>query len=130
MKFTVHTDAVLATSDVGAVVVNETALATVAAVSVGAVPVGLTAEASCEVRSENVVSTSVVPLMTPMLRLAAVELASTQVFAPLLASDMTTVADLVGFEAVGVQVVGNVDGNVSTTVGVVETVVKPEGNVN
>jgi hypothetical protein len=102
----------------------------VAVVSVGAVPVGLTAEASCEVKSENVLSTSVVPLMTPMVNAAAVELASTQVFAPLLASVMTTVADFVGSDAVGVQVVGNVDGNVSTTVGVVEMVVNPEGNVN
>jgi len=127
---TVHTDAAYATNDVGATVVKETAVTLVAAVSVGAVPVGLTNVASFDVDRNNVVKTSVVPLATPMVNLAAVELASRQVLAPLFASVITTAPFSLGSEAVAVQFVGNVPGEVRATVGVVEIVVNPDGNVS
>jgi hypothetical protein len=130
VKLTVHTDAAFATNDVGATVVNDTAVVLVAAVRVGAVPVGLTSVASADVERNNVVNTSVVPLTTPTVSLATVELARRQVLAPLFASVITTTPFSPGSDAVAVHVVGNVDGEVRATIGVVDTVVKPEGNVS
>jgi hypothetical protein len=127
---TVHTDAVFATNDVGATEVKETAVTVVAVLSVGAVPVGLTNVASFDVDRNNVVNTSVVPLTTPMLKMAAVALASRQVLAPLFANVIVTAPFSPGSDAVAVQFEVNVDGEVRVTVGVVETVVKPDGNVS
>jgi hypothetical protein len=130
VKLTVHTDAAFAVKDVGATVVKETAVTFVAVVSAGAVPVGLTSVASFDVDRNNVVNTSVVPLTTPMLRPAAVALASRQVLAPLFANVIVTAPFSLGSDAVAVQVEVNVDGEVSPTVGVVEIVVNPDGNVS
>lgn len=130
MKFKVHTEAVLATNDVGAVVVKETALVVVAAVRVGAVPVGLTRAVSFEVETLNVERTSVVPFTTPIVSEAAVEFARAHVFAPLLESVTVIMLAFVGSDAVAEQFAGNDDGVIKTTAGVVEIVVKPVGKAS
>jgi hypothetical protein len=130
VKFNVHVDEASATSDVGAVVVKETPAGYVADVSAGAVPVGLTVVVSFDVERNIVVSTSVVPFTTPTVSVAAVEAASAQVLAPLLANVTTIVPPSVGSDPVAVQPVGKVVGVFSTTVGEVVSVVKPTGYVN
>jgi hypothetical protein len=130
VKSTVHTDAAFATNDVGATVVKESAVTLVAALSDGAVPVGLTDVASCDVDREKVLMPSAVPLRTVAVNNAAVELASTHVLAPLFASVMFTVPLSSGSEAVAVQSMGNDAGEVSTTVGVVEIVENVGGKLN
>lgn len=130
VKSTVHTDAAFATNDVGATVVKERPVTLVAAVNVGAGPGGLTDVASWDVDSENVFMPSAVPLRTVAVNDAAVELASTQVLAPLLASVIFTVPLSSGSEAIAVQSMGNAAGDVRTTVGVVEIVENVGGKVN
>jgi hypothetical protein len=130
VKSTVHTDAAFATNDVGATVVKESAVTLVAALSDGAVPVGLTDVASCDVDREKVLMPSAVPLRMVAVNNAAVELASTHVLAPLFASVMFTVPLSSGSEAVAVQSMGNDAGEVSTTVGVVEIVENVGGKLN
>jgi hypothetical protein len=130
VKFTVHTEAVLAIKEVGAVEVNEIAVGYVAAVRVGAVPVGLTGVVSSLVAREKVVNTSVEPFTTATLRVAAVESASAQVLAPLFASVTTMTLASLGSEAVAEQFVTKLDGVFSTTAGVVEIAVNPDGKVN
>jgi hypothetical protein len=125
----VQVDAAAATSDVGAVEVNDTALSALGAVSVGEVA-GAAAVTSDDDASEKDDAKALVPLTTPTDSVAAVEAASAQVFAPLLARVTTTTAPSLGSEALAVQVEENVEGPVSVTVGVVLTVVKPGGNVS
>jgi hypothetical protein len=131
VKFTVQVDGEPATSEEGAVVVNETALGDTAALSAGAVPeVGLTDVTSEVVVKRKFVRTSTVPLTTPMVNLAAAEFLSQHV-APLALASVTTIT-LVSAVSIAdaVQKVSKLSVvDVKVTVGVVEEVVNPDGNV-
>jgi hypothetical protein len=69
------------------------------------------------------------PLTTPIVMVPAVDAARAHVCPEMLVNSIMTTFDFVGSEPVGVQEVENADGDVSTTVGTVELVVKPVGNV-
>jgi hypothetical protein len=130
VKSTVHTDAAFATNDVGAVVVNESPVTLVAALSDGTAAVGLTGVVSCDVDSEKVFFPSAVPFRIPTLNTAAVEFASTHVVGPLFARVIFTVPLSSGSEATAVQSRANDDGDVRVTAGVVVTDENVGGNVN
>jgi hypothetical protein len=131
VKLTVQVDAAPAASEVGDVVVNETAASDSAAVSVGAVPeVGLTGVTSEDVDNRKFVRTSAVPLTTLMVNLAAAEFLSQHVWPLALARVTTITLVCTASVADAVQSVSKLSAaDVRVTVGVVVKVVKPVGNV-
>jgi hypothetical protein len=129
VKPTVHVEVVLATSDVGALVVKVTAEVGAAVVSDGAVPVGLAPAVSFDVATERVERASALPLSTPTVSVAAVDFASAQVLDPLFARVMTMTPVSLVSEAVAAQSVTNADGASRTTIGEVVRVENPVGYV-